>query len=66
MGIPLEKALKSSFPTATVGKTTVATTLVGNSNYFHGHRWKYSFLTFSMRLLMEKGRMEILSHLVTV
>jgi hypothetical protein len=61
----MEKTQKSSFPCDTLGNATVDNTFLGNSQYFQGRRWKYPFVAFSMRLLMEKGRMEILSDLAS-
>lgn len=66
MGLLLEKALKWSFPWATLGKAPVANTLVGNSQHLQRRRWKYYFPAFSIGLPLEKGRMEILSNLATV
>jgi hypothetical protein len=60
MGLFLEKAQQSSFPCVTLGNAPVANTFVGNSQYFQEHHWKCSFLPFSMKLLLEKGHMEIL------
>ena len=56
MGVPQEKALKSSFPSATDGNTPVATTLDGNNDYFRRRRWKYSFLSISVRFPLETCR----------
>ena len=60
IGIPLEKAQKTSFPSDSDGKSSDGTTLDGNTKYFHQQRWKCSFWAFSMRLPMETLAMEIL------